>query len=179
MAASKPADPSRRSHPNEGSLATEIGKRGAFDTPEEEAYLNIVRTAAELEGGFRQLFKDHHLSSSTYNVMRILRGSGALPGARGRPSTEIGRDLVVRTPDVTRLVDRLIRLGFAERVACPDDRRVTYVRLTHTGVAKLSELDGPVRELNRAQLGALTRGDLAEINRLMISARRACAGRTP
>lgn len=165
-----------RDHPDRGGLAGEIGKRAPFDLPEEEAFLNMVRTAAELEAGFHKLFKKHGLSQSTYNVLRILRGSGALPGQRGRPTTEIGRDMVVHTPDVTRLIDRLIRLGLVERIACPEDRRVTHVRLTRAGVAKLGELDEPVRALNRSQLGSLSREDLAEISRLMEVARKACAG---
>ncbi|MDX9912260.1 MAG: MarR family transcriptional regulator [Phycisphaerales bacterium] len=166
----------RRDHPDRGGLADEIGKRAPFDLPEEEAFLNIVRTAAELEAAFHKLFKQHELSQSTYNVLRILRGSGALPGQRGRPTTEIGRDMVVHTPDVTRLIDRLIRLGLVERIACPEDRRVTHVRLTPAGEAKLRELDTPVRALNRSQLGSLSRADLAEISRLMAAARRAGGG---
>ena len=89
------------------TLGDEIGKSKPFETPEQEAYLNLLRTASVLSEGFARLFAAHGLSETAYNALRILRGAGE----GGRMCQEIGGQLVARVPDVTRLVDRLERRG--------------------------------------------------------------------
>lgn len=154
--------------PSSRGLAHEINKKRPFDCPEEEAYLNVLRTAAHLEADFTRLFRQHGLSESTYNVLRILRGAGP----EGRKATEIACDMVVRVPDVTRLVDRLVEQGLVERRRCPEDRRVVHVTLTARGRALLGRLDAPVAGTHRAQLGHLTRAELNELNRLLVKSRQ-------
>src|SRR5690242_9245315 len=92
-------------------LAAEIGKRRPFELPEQEAYLNLLRTMSFLSADGERMLKEHGLSEATYNILRILRGAGDA----GRPSGEIGRDMITRVPDVTRLVDRLEKMGLATR----------------------------------------------------------------
>jgi DNA-binding MarR family transcriptional regulator len=156
------------------NLQHELGKRSPFQSPEQEAFLNIIRTASVLTAGFQRLFREHKLSESTYNALRILRGATEDASSKGaRTCSQIGEHLVTQVPDVTRLVDRLEQLGFAERVRCEHDRRVVYVRITKPGLAALEELDGPVMDLHRSQLGHMTKPELAELSRLLVKARRA------
>lgn len=157
-----------------GNLQHELGKRLPFQSAEQEAFLNIMRTASLLTGGFQRLFREHKLSESTYNALRILRGATQDPSSKGaRTCSQIGEHLVAQVPDVTRLIDRLEQLGFAERVRCEQDRRVVYVRITRAGLAALEELDRPVMELHRNQLGHMSKSELAELSRLLVKARRA------
>lgn len=155
------------------TLQYELGKRKPFDAPEQEAFLNVIRTASLLEAGFQRLFRTHKLSQATYNALRILRGAAAEPNGKGaRTCTEIGEHLVAQVPDVTRLIDRLERLGLAERVRCEKDRRVVYVRITRKGLDVLARLDQPVIELHKAQLGHMSRAELSELSRLLVKARQ-------
>lgn len=149
------------------TLAHEIHKRQPFDLVEEEAFLNLIRTQAVLSGEFARLFKTKGLSEATYNVLRILRGAGPC----GRMCVEIGDHMVAQVPDVTRLVDRLEQAGLAARARTDDDRRVVRVTITPAGLAVLSELDEPVRQLHQQQLGHLTRDELKSLNDLLVKAR--------
>ena len=157
-------------------LREEIGKRRPFDTPEQEAYLNLTRTESLLRADFEALFRPYGLSEATYNALRILRGAslGDVPGKRS--CHEIGEQLVARVPDVTRLIDRLEAQGLAERRRCNNDRRVVYVSITRKGLDLLDKLDEPTLELHKSQLGHMNRAELAELNRLLVRAR---AARTP
>ena len=162
-------------------LSAELGKRCPFEMPEEEAYLNVVRTADRLSRGFDRLFKRHGLSQPLYNVLRILAGEErtgpADPGPaggggpHGLPVRVIRDRLVAHAPDVTRLVDRLETLGLGERTRCPDDRRSVRVRLTDRGRAAVTELADPVRDLHRSQLGHLTAEQLRALSRMLEAAR--------
>jgi DNA-binding MarR family transcriptional regulator len=155
-------------------LQEQLGKRDPFESPEQEAYLGLARTAAILAGPFHALFRAHRLTEASYNTLRILRGHHLAGDAHGVRASSIGCEMVVRVPDVTRLVDRLADMGLAERHACPNDKRVVYVRITRKGLRLLEKLDEPVRDLHRRTLGHLPRSDLAELNRLLARAREAC-----
>lgn len=157
------------------ALQHEILKKHAFDSPEQEAYLNIARTHAELAGPFTRLFKDRGLSQAAYNILRVLRGVRKHPeqGRDALPCGEIGGRLVTRVPDVTRLIDRLVADGLVERMRLPEDRRVVLAKITSEGMAALRALDRPVIDLHRDTLGHLTRAELKELNRLLVKARKA------
>lgn len=148
-------------------LQRELGKKRPFETPEQEAMLNLVRTTDRLALEFERLFKRHAVSSSQYNVLRILRGHGAPVSCQ-----TVSDEMVTVDPDVTRLVDRLEKAGWARRSRPERDRRVVLVEITPKGLELLRRLDEPVVELHRKQLGHLSRAELAELNRLLVKARR-------
>ncbi|MEM9065803.1 MAG: MarR family transcriptional regulator [Planctomycetota bacterium] len=150
------------------SLQEEIGKKNPFDLPEEEAYLNLMRTSSILAAEFGALFRSKGLSESSYNVLRILRGAGET----GKPSQQIARDMVVQLPDITRLVDRLETKGLVARARSTTDRRVVQVRITEQGIGLLEELDNPVRALHRKQLGHMGADRLAALSDLLSEARQ-------
>ena len=145
------------------NLQDEIGKKKPFELAEEEAYLNVRRTAATLESYFGKLFRKSGLSEATYNVLRILRSAGD----EGRCWSDIREDLVVQVPDVTRLIDRLEKSGHVERVRCEKDRRKVYVRITAQGRKLVEGLDEPVRQLLRERLGHVNESDLRALSRLL------------
>jgi DNA-binding MarR family transcriptional regulator len=145
-------------------LAGEIGKRRPFERPEQEAHLNLLRTTWHLQLVFDRLFRGYGLSHSTYNILRVLRGDG-----RGRALScgQINGELVTPVPDVTRLVDRLVRAGLVEREKVERDRRLVLVRITRGGLDLLSRLDGPVAALERRELGHLSASALRTLSRLL------------
>lgn len=159
-------------------LAGEIGKRQPFDLPEQEAYLNLLRTTAQVSGRFAHLLREQGLSEAGYNILRILRGAlrGAEAGGtayHGRTCTAIGHEMITHVPDVTRLVDRLEQQKLAERCRCDKDRRVVYVKITPKGLDVLAALDEPVRNLHKATLGHLTPDELTQLSALLVKARAA------
>lgn len=150
------------------TLADEIGKQEAFSSPHEEALLNILRTAARLNDPFDRLFREHGVSDPLYNVLRIVRGVGGEGPALG----EIGPRMISASPDVPRLVDRLEKLGLAERRRDTADRRVVRVRITPKGRRVLAKIDPVLAEGIVAGLDHLSDRELTSINKLMVKARR-------
>ncbi len=150
------------------ALQREIFKKQPFRSPEQEAYLNLVRSASLLESHIEHLLKPHGLSPATYNVLRILRGAGD----DGRKCHEIGEHMITRVPDITRLVDRLEKADLARRERCEMDRRAVYVHITPAGQKLLAKLDEPILELHKKQLGHMTRKQLDALSELLALARR-------
>jgi DNA-binding MarR family transcriptional regulator len=135
-----------------------------FASPAQEAVLNVLATEAWVAGRLTAAVAPHGITLAQYNVLRILRGVHPAP----HTCSEVGARLVDRTPDVTRLLDRLERLGLVARRRAAHDRRVVEVAITDDGLALLAGLDAPVaaalehlaRHLSGAELRALS--DLLE-----------------
>src|SRR5258708_28388466 len=99
-------------------LQQELKKKRPFESPEQEAALNIVRTNDQLQIRFARLFREHGLTPSQYNILRILRGEG-----KPLPILEIADRTITVVPGITGLIDRLEEAGFVERRRCEKDRR--------------------------------------------------------
>lgn len=137
--------------------------------PEQQAWLQLIRTAQLLGQGLTALFAEHGLSGRQYNVLRALRRAGG----PGLTAGEVARQMTDPAADTTRLVDRLVRAGLAAREADAHDRRAVRVRLTEAGAALLARLDGPLLSVHRAQFGHMGQADLALLVRLLRQARAA------
>ena len=79
--------------------------------------------------------------------------------------------MLTRVPDVTRLVDRLVEAGYAERSRQDHDRRVVRVRILKAGLTLLEKLDAPVDALPTQLFAALSQSELQKLNLLLVKAR--------
>lgn len=131
--------------------------------PEEELFISLQRAADKLLQGVEQVLKTHGLSPAQYNVLRILRGAGPT----GLSCREVGKRMLTRDPDMTRLLDRLEKQGFITRERGKNDRRVVTTRITPQGLELLKRLDQPVRELHRRQLRHLPVARLRILSKLL------------
>lgn len=154
-----------------GRIHEEIRQTRPFASMEEEAFLNVQRTANALAAGSAELLKARDLTPTQYNVLRILRGAGEA----GLNAGDIADRMITRDPDVTRLIDRLEKRGLVERWRCTEDRRVVWTRISGEGRALVDALDGPMTALHRARLGHVPPERLALLIELLEEARAAAA----
>lgn len=145
---------------------TQSRKVRQIGSPEETAFLDLVRTADMLSRGAVEIFKAEDLSPTQYNVLRILRGS-----PEGLPCGEIAGRLITRDPDVTRLLDRMEKRGLISRARESRDRRMVLARLTPDGLKVVDRLDEPVQNMHRKLLGHLGKERLRALRELLAAAR--------
>ena len=156
--------------PQRGSaLQRELKQSAPFESVAMEVHLNLMRTHGLLTRAQSALLKEHQLTLALYNIMRILRGAGR----DGLPCTEIGRRMITREPDVTRMIDRLVKRGYVSRQHSEEDRRVVIQTLTPAGRKMLSTLDGPMRGVGEGQLAHMSVAELKRLNDLLVKARAA------
>jgi DNA-binding MarR family transcriptional regulator len=148
-------------------LQKELKKRNPFDSLEQEAMLNLVRTNDQFQICFTRLFRKYGLTPAQYNVLRILRGAG-----EPLPILEIADRMVTVVPGITGLVDRLEQAGWVKRLRSQEDRRVIHVEATPKALALLAKLDEPLLGLHRDLLGHLTQDELRQLSRLLEKARQ-------
>jgi MarR family transcriptional regulator, 2-MHQ and catechol-resistance regulon repressor len=143
-------------------LQHELKKKRPFDSPRQEAALSLVRTNDQLQIRFARLFRQHGLTPSQYNILRILKGEG-----KPLPILEIASRTVTVVPGITGLIDRLEKAGMVNRLRCEKDRRVIYVALTDQGMTILAALDQPLDDLHRKLMDHLSRTELKELIQLL------------
>ncbi len=144
-------------------LGDEILRRKPFASPEVEAFLSLQRSADYLMRGLEEVLKEHGLTQSQYNVLRILRGAGP----EGLVCRELGNRMVTRDPDITRLLDRLDAQDLVSRSRDRRDRRTVVTRITPKGLEILETLDAPVVDLHRRQLSHVGPRRLKQLVRLL------------
>ena len=145
-----------------GGMRKEIKKKGPFESLQQEAILNILRTSDQFENRLGRLFREYGLTSSQYNVLRILRGEG-----KPMPSLEIADRMIQVVPAITGLIDRLESQQLVKRRRCEDDRRVVYIEITTKALNILSKLDEPLSEMHLQLMENLSKKELAELIRLL------------
>jgi len=131
-----------------GRLKRELRQRRPFSSVQEEVVLSIMRTADQVVAPMNEVLRGAGLSSSQYNILRILRGAGEA----GLPCGEISERMVRRDPDLTRLLDRLEAGGLVTRERDTRDRRIVRAMITAAGLQLLETLDSPVEETLRSTL---------------------------
>lgn len=146
-----------------GNTTKARGARPVVVSPQQQAFLALVRAQTMLSDGFEQMLKSFGLSTVQYNVLRILRGAGR----DGLCRNEIRDRLLTRMPDVTRLLDRMEEAGLLERERREDDRRQVETRLTRRGRDLVNRLDDDVEAEHRRLLGHLTSEQLAQLTSLL------------
>jgi DNA-binding MarR family transcriptional regulator len=155
------------------TIQAEIRQRRPFQSLEEEAFIALLRTSDVLQWHASEMFKQHGLSPTQYNALRILRGAAS----EGLPCSEIGDRMIKRDPDITRLLGRLAKRGLVTRRRQQDDRRVVRAFITRTGLAILKGLDRPVAALNRQMLAPLGKLRLQSLILLLGLARENASAR--
>jgi len=147
-------------------LQQETSRNSPFDSPEQEANLNILRTSDQLYNRLGRFLREYGLTPSQFNVLRILRLEG-----KPLPCLEIGSRMIQVVPAMTGLIDRLTKQGYVNRRRCEEDRRIVYVELTPAAIKLLNQIDQPLLDLHSELTGHLTRKELKELTRLMEKAR--------
>ena len=122
------------------SAKPKSGKR--FDSPEQETFLNLWRTYDCLKALEDELFSNYQLSAQQYNALRLLRS--VHPASM--QTLALGKRLISRGPDTTRMLDRLEQRQLIVRERRSENRRVVEIAITTQGLALLDEMTKTVRE---------------------------------
>jgi len=150
------------------SLKLEIVQERPFASPREEAFLNLLRTAACLDRVFHRQTREWGLTSTQYNVLRILRG--AQPS--GLTCSAIRERMIAADPDITRLLGRLKALQLIRQQRDSKDRRVVWTQISDTGLELLRQMEPVIAQLPTELLGHLDDGKITQLIQLLEEARK-------
>lgn len=151
-------------------LKTEIAQGRPFSSVEEETLLNLLRTADCLQRAFQHRSRTWGITSTQYNVLRILRGAHP----QGLTCSAIGDRMITADPDITRLLARLKALKLIKQQRDRHDRRVVWTQISESGLELLRQMDPVIERAPKELLGHLGKNELIELTRLLEVARKHC-----
>ncbi len=134
-----------------------------FRSPLQKAVLNLVYTANWFRDQQRTTFKEHPIEPQHFNVLRIIKGKHPEPVCPG----DIKAVMLDKAPDVTRLCDRLVKLGWVKRDVAGDDRRKVEIRLTAKGLKDLEAMNAGVERSANKWKGRLTDAEAEQLSNLL------------
>ncbi|HKI78732.1 MAG TPA: hypothetical protein VKA26_09345 [Ignavibacteriaceae bacterium] len=135
-----------------GKILANRLKQEKFESPEQEAVLNILVTSNFFKTKLESVCSNYGITQAQYNVLRILKG--IYPD--GYPRCEIISRMIDPSPDVTRLLDRLIKARLVERFNSNEDRRLSIARITKKGIELLEKMYPEISVFNNLLKNNLT-----------------------
>ena len=100
------------------------------------AVVNIRYTSNWMSTTQNNFMSQFSLTMPQFNILRILRG------AKGSITVNtVKQRMVEKSPNTTRLMDKLIDKNLIERERCKNDRRVVFVNISGKGLKLLAQID--------------------------------------
>ncbi|MGA2669252.1 MAG: MarR family transcriptional regulator [Ignavibacteria bacterium] len=127
---------------------------------DEEAILNIHVAAHFIQSKTEKLCAKFGITAGQYNVLRILKG--IYP--QGHPRCEIITRMIDSSPDITRLIDRLEKQGFVERIRSKEDRRLSLTRITSKGLKVLEKMQPQIDKIQKLFTSNLTNEECMKLS---------------
>jgi DNA-binding MarR family transcriptional regulator len=117
-----------------GDISKDINSK--FPNERVKALINIKYTANWLNTVGNEFLKTSKISNQQYNILRILKG------ASEAVTVNMVKDrMIEKSPNATRLMDKLCDKDLIERTRCENDRRVVYVKISEKGLKLLDKIN--------------------------------------
>lgn len=129
----------------------------------EEVNLNLHIASALIVNRFEKLIEPFGITSTQYNVLRILKG--VYPDGYAR--CEIAERMIDKSSDVTRIIDRLEKQGLAQRSRIDSDRRFSVTKITKKGIDLVNRITPLLLEEHKATTKELTDKQCKELSQLL------------
>lgn len=128
-----------------------------------QAILEIIKTGHWITDSVSKELRPYGIYEPQYNVLRILRG------AKGKPISvnTILENMVQRSSNVTRIVDKLEQKGLVVRTLSKEDRRKMDILITEEGLALLKKLDVKVQAFHQPFMHNLNEEEAETLQRLI------------
>lgn len=143
------------------SIQTRIHQR-SFSNAADQAVVSLLVAADYVDQELTQVLLPYGITADQHNLLRILRG--AHPDGHARH--EISARMIRRSPDVTRMLDRLVARKLVARTRGDEDRRQSVATITAAGLALLKRADPAVEEVQERLTGVLSAADKRQLARL-------------
>lgn len=115
----------------------ELVKVKQFANPWHRVTINVIYTSNWLNVMLEKRAGAKQLTLQQFNVLRVLRGQFPSPVTNNL----LKERLLTKTPDISRLVDRIVSKGLASREKNHEDKRAVDLLITEKGLQLLSEIE--------------------------------------
>lgn len=140
-----------------GDLSKELNSK--FANERIKALINVLYTASWINGYQNTFFQPFGISPQQYNILRILRGANEPLRVQ-----TIKDRMIERSPNATRLMDKLCDKELIQRLPSKEDRRVVFIEITQKGLSLLTDISD---DFNEELLNNFTEDEAKQLNQLL------------
>jgi MarR family 2-MHQ and catechol resistance regulon transcriptional repressor len=130
-------------------------------------HIAVVNTGVAMSRAVMRHLEQYGINPARYSLLRAIY----FAPDRMLPQSQIAREMGTSQPNVTQLLHALEKEGMVERVIFPENRRVTFARLTPQGIARCDVLVPDMVRFMQSSMQGLTTEELSELHRLLAKAR--------
>lgn len=138
-------------------------KQSSFNSPQEMAVINIIFTGNWLRDKQKDYFQSFDLKMQHFNVLRILKGKYPEASCPG----EIKDVMLDKSPDLTRLIDKMIKMGLVDRNVCQENRRKVDVIITEKGLSIVNDISDRISTMNTLWKDKLSENEAQKLSELL------------
>lgn len=134
-----------------------------FESPVHEMMINVMLANTYVRMRLDEAFEDTDLTFPQYNLLRILNGSYPKGYSRG----EISARMIDRAPDMTRMIDRLVKRGLVTRERSGEDGRQAITTITPKGRTLVAAVNAKVKNVHKVVGASLTEAEAEQLSDLL------------
>ena len=142
------------------SIDKDINQR-TFRNEYQKGIINLIYTYNWMNEKMKSVFDKEGITGQQYNILRILRGAG-----KPISTLQIRERMLDKMSDTSRIVDRLVLKGLAQKTTCKNDKRLVDVSISAEGKKILANIDEYEKDMD-AILGNLTDAEAKTLNTLL------------
>ena len=141
-------------------IGKSIGQTKPFDNVFHKVLVSLKYTASRIANWQTNFFEPYGITPQQFNILRILRG------AKGKPLSvsDLKARMIDENSDVSRLIDRLLRLELVERQVGASDRRFAQVTISPQGLELLADIDPRMSEMYHTLFQNVTEEQAEQVN---------------
>ena len=124
--------------------------------------IHLILIHNKVSESFSHALKPFGISTQQFNVLRILRGQQSKPANL----STLNERMVSKMSNTTRLVDKLMKKGYVDRIVCMSNRRKVEITITKEGLKALSEMDDVLEKTEKEILINFSDLELEQLNLL-------------
>lgn len=147
------------------SIFKELGMKEGKDRMNEEVVYNIARAYTVIENYAAQFLATYNLSPAKFNIMLAVKHAGK---EKGIAQNAISKLLLVTTSNMTRMLDKLEKDGYVERINQEGDRRVNLIKITKKGSDLLDAIWPHYKEkIDKLITSVFAKSEKVQLNKLL------------
>ena len=127
---------------------------------ESRTIIHFMLISNKVNEAISNALKPYEVSEQQFNVLRILRGQHNKPANL----STLNDRMITKMSNTTRLVDKLILKGYANRIVCPTNRRKVEINITSEGKKVLKKMDVAIKEAEKRILQNISTTELEQLN---------------
>ena len=116
-------------------MSTKI-KKDPTITKQHRMIIDIIHTANNIDERITRILKRYDITHPQFNILKNVQAASPEPLS----AKEIKETMLFSNPDISRLIDRLVKKELLCRKECPVSRRQVDITITEKGTETLNKI---------------------------------------